>query len=109
MEENNANVTNSDAENNKWMGVLAYFIFFIPLLVNKESEFCKFHANQGLLLLLLSIAVSIVGSIIPIVGWFIILPIGGLLCLILGIMGIVNAVNLRMKELPLIGKIKIIK
>lgn len=99
----------SDAEKNKWMGVIAYFIFFVPLLVDSDSEFGKFHANQGLNLFLLSLAVTILGSIIPFVGWFIILPIGGILCLVLAIMGIINAVNGEMKELPLIGGIHLIK
>lgn len=100
---------NKSIEQNKWLGVLAYFIFFIPLLVNKDDEFGKFHANQGLVLLLLGIAVSIVGSIIPFIGWFVIAPLGAILCVVLGIIGIINAINLKMKELPLIGSIKIIK
>jgi uncharacterized membrane protein len=99
----------SDAEKNKWMGVIAYFIFFVPLLVDKDSEFGKFHANQGLNLLLLSLAVGIVGTIIPIIGWLIILPIGGIFCLVLAIMGIINAINGKTKELPLIGRIRLIK
>ncbi len=99
----------SDAEKNKWMGVIAYFIFFVPLLVDSGSEFGKFHANQGLNLFLLSLAVSILGSIIPILGWFVILPVGGIFCLVLAIMGIINAINGETKELPLIGKITLIK
>ncbi len=99
----------TDVEKNKWMGVLAYFIFFIPLLADSNSEFGKFHANQGLNLLLLFIAVSVLGSIIPLLGWFIILPFGSILCLVLGIMGILNAINEKQKELPIIGKIKLIK
>ena len=92
----------------KTMGILAYFIFFIPLLVESENEFGRFHANQGLLVLLLAIAVSILGQI-PFLGWFIIAPLGSILCLVLAIMGIVNASKEEMKELPLIGSIKIIK
>ncbi len=99
----------TNTEQNKWLGVVAYLIFFIPLLVDKENEYLKFHANQGLVLLLLGIAVSIVGSIIPFIGWFVILPLGAIFCLVLGIIGIVNAFNMKMKELPVIGGIKIIK
>ena len=99
----------SDVEKNKWMGVIAYFIFFIPLLVDKDSEFGKFHANQGLNLLILSIAVGVIGSIIPIIGWLIILPIGGIFCLVLLIMGVINAINGETKKLPLIGQFQLIK
>lgn len=105
----NTTVSRDDAEKNKVVAALAYIIFFIPLLVDQKSEFGRFHANQGLVLLLLGIAISIVGSIIPFIGWFVILPLGGLLCLVFAIIGIINAINLKMKELPLIGAIKIIK
>lgn len=96
-------------ETNKGINVLAYIVFFIPLLVDSANTEYKFHANQGLSLLLLSLAVGIVGAIVPILGWFIILPLGGIFCLVLAIMGMVNGYNQKMKELPLIGKIKIIK
>jgi len=93
---------------NKTMGILAYFVFFIPLLVESENEFGRFHANQGLLVLILGIAISILGQI-PFLGWFIIAPLGGILCLVLAIIGIINASKEEMKELPVIGSIKIIK
>lgn len=98
-----------DIEDNKGIAALAYLIFFLPLLAAKESKFAKFHANQGLNLLILSLAVNTVGAIIPIIGWFIILPLGGLFTLILFIMGIVNALNGTTKKLPLIGNIELIK
>lgn len=98
-----------DVEKNKVMGILAYIIFFIPLLAAKESKFAMYHANQGLVLFLLGVAVSIVGSIIPFLGWFIILPIGYLAWLVLAIIGIINASKGEMKALPVIGKIRIIK
>lgn len=96
-------------KNSNIIGAVAYILFFIPLIVDKDSEFGKFHANQGLVLLLLSIAISVVGSIIPFLGWFIIAPIGGLLVLVLAIVGIINALNGEQKELPIIGGIKLLK
>jgi uncharacterized membrane protein len=106
---NNNNTINKDIEDNKVIAALAYIIFFLPLIVAKDSEFGKFHANQGLILLLLGFAVSIVGTIIPFIGWFIIAPVGGLVVLVLGILGIVNALNGVEKELPIIGSIKLLK
>jgi len=99
----------SSQDNSKWIGVSAYFIFFIPLVLKKDSTFCKFHANQGLNLLLLSIAFSIAGKVVPVVGMLVISPLGGILCLILGIMGIINAINGKEKELPLIGQFRLIE
>lgn len=96
-------------ETNKFINVVAYFIFFIPLLVDKDNEAYKFHTNQGLNLLLLGIAVSVIGTVIPFIGWLIILPLGTILVMILGIMGIINAINDKQKELPLIGQVSLIK
>ncbi len=98
-----------DIEANKLMAVLGYILFFIPLLAAKDSPYAKFHANQGLILFIAGVAVGIIGSIIPILGWFLILPFGSLIVGILGIVGIINAIGGKAKELPVIGKFKIIK
>ncbi|MCC5789033.1 MAG: hypothetical protein JJT75_05320 [Opitutales bacterium] len=98
-----------DIEKVKVISALAYLIFFLPLLVNSESRYGKFHANQGLLLLLTSLAINIVGGIIPVVGWFIIWPLGMIFVFILFVMGIINAFNGKTEPLPLIGKYTIIK
>ncbi len=99
----------ADIEANKIMALLGYIIFFIPLLAAKESRYAMFHANQGLILFLAGIVVSIAGSIIPILGWFIILPVGCIIVAVLGIIGIINAWTGKAKDLPIIGKVRIIK
>lgn len=96
-------------ETNKWINVLAYIVFFLPLLMDAENESYKFHANQGLNLLIIAVIVTAVGSFIPVIGWFLIRPIGGLFCFTLFIMGVMNSINEKMKELPIIGKYKMIK
>lgn len=96
-------------ETNKVISIVGYFIFFVPLLIDSKNETYRFHSGQALNLLLLSLAINIVGSIIPIIGTFVILPLGGLLCLVLLVMGILNVVNDELKELPLIGQFKLIK
>jgi uncharacterized membrane protein len=103
----------SDAEKNKMMAIIGYILpilFFIPLIneASKNSPFAKFHANQQLVLLIAAIAVDIVGSVIPLLGWFIILPIGSVVVVVLAILGIVNAAKGEMKPLPMIGGFKII-
>lgn len=96
-----------DIEKNKVMALLAYIIFLIPLLAAKDSKFARFHANQGLVLFLGGIIASVV-AVIPVIGW-IIAPIAGLVITVLAIIGILNALNGRAKELPVIGKFKILK
>ena len=91
-----------DIADNKVYAILSYFwiLFLVPLLAAKESRFARFHANQGLVLFL----ASIICGVIPIVGWIL-----GVVVLILEIIGIVNAAQGKAKEVPLVGKIKIIK
>ncbi len=98
-----------DVDDNKGMAILAYFLFFIPLLAAKDSKFAMYHANQGLLLFLTSIAVYVIGAIIPIIGWFLIMPLGTIFVIVLFVMGIINAANGQMKPLPLVGGIEILK
>ena len=96
-----------DIEKNKVMAVLAYILFFIPLLAAKDSKFARFHTNQGLVLFLGGIIASFV-AVIPVIGW-IIAPIAGLVITVLAVIGIINALNGKAKELPVIGKFKILK
>ena len=108
---NTADITDQfdkdDIEKNKVMGLLAYILFFIPLLAAKDSPFARYHANQGLVLFLAAILSSVI-LIIPILGW-IIAPILSIVITVLAVIGIINALNGKAKELPMIGKFKILK
>lgn len=110
MAENFANEPDrADVEKNKGLAIIAYIIFFIPLLVARDSKYAMYHANQGLLLLLAAIAINIVGTVIPIIGWLIIAPLGNLAVLVFVIIGIINASKGEQKPLPLIGGFQLIK
>ena len=89
------------------MGLLAYILFFIPLLAAKDSPFARYHANQGLVLFICGLISSVLW-IIPILGW-IIAPILSIVITVLAVIGIINALNGKAKELPIIGKFKILK
>lgn len=92
----------ADIEANKVMGILAYIwiLFLVPLLAAPNSKFARFHANQGLILFI----ASIICGIIPVVGWIL-----SIVLLVFAVLGIINAAQGKAKELPLIGKIKILK
>ncbi|MCX7737081.1 MAG: hypothetical protein N2319_10240 [Candidatus Kapabacteria bacterium] len=99
-----------DIEKNKVISFLAYLIFFIPLIAAPDSKFARFHANQGLILLIFSLAIYIIGSVTTVIFiGFIILFIGWIPILVFAIMGIINALNGQAKPLPLIGKFTILK
>ena len=96
----------TDVSNNKVMGILSYIgiLVLIPLLAAKDSSFARYHANQGLVLLIFHIIVLILGKIWGLLGW-----VGGIIWFILAIIGIVNAAKGLAKELPVIGKYRLLK
>lgn len=109
-----------DIQNNKAMAILAYIgiLVLIPLFAAKESRFARYHTNQGLVLCIAEVAYSIlymiVSTVILAISWrlyFLVTIIGllGLVFLVFMILGIVNAAGGKAKELPLIGKIRILK
>lgn len=106
-----------DINDNKGMSVLAYigFLFLIPLLACPNSRFARYHTNQGLVLFLMELAIGVVigiFGIIPVIGIIIgglLGSVGGILALVLSILGIVNVVQGQAKELPIIGKITLLK
>ena len=102
-----AQANSGDAEENKVMAILAYILFFIPLIAGtyKTSPFVRFHTNQGILLVIASIASSILGAIlnmIPVIGPIISVLIN-LAIFVMCILGIVNAAKGKMQPLPVIG------
>ena len=110
----------ADVEKNKAMGVLAYlsWLVLIPIFAAKDSKFARFHANQGLVLLIASAIFGVVrwilSEILFAISWrlyfvTIIISLLGLVFLALAIIGIVNAATGKAKELPVIGKIRILK
>ncbi|MDZ7744802.1 MAG: hypothetical protein U5K77_03560 [Candidatus Saccharibacteria bacterium] len=109
--DNDKKQNGEDLEQVKIMAALAYFgiLFFLPLVTNPNSQFGKFHANQGLMLLIFGFAGTTIGTIIPLIGWFLILPVVSIASLVFFVMGIINALNKDMKRLPLIGNFDLIK
>ena len=110
----------ADVEKNKAMGVLAYlsWLVLIPIFAAKDSKFARFHANQGLVLLIASAIFGVVrwvlSEILFAISWrlyfvTVIISLLGLVFLALAIIGIVNAATGKAKELPVIGQIRILK
>ena len=105
-----------DINKNRVFGIFAYigWLVLIPIFAAKNSKWARFHANQGLVLAILSTASIIVFyllSLIPYIGWLFsvldwIVSIGFTALMVIGI---ITAATGKAKELPLIGKIKILK
>lgn len=81
------------------------FLFWVPLVMAKDSAFGRYWANQGLALTIVGAVCIVIGKLL---GWIPLL--GGLISLLLGIFmlfeiitGAMTVFSRRAKELPLIG------
>lgn len=105
-------IDKQEAEEGKVLSIFAYIIFLIPLLAGGDNQFTKFHANQGLVLFLTSLALMVVSNILSWIIWpvgMLVSSVGSLGILALAILGIINVVQLEAKPLPVIGGITLIK
>jgi uncharacterized membrane protein len=86
------------------MAVLAYLgpLIVISYIVSNKDPLVKFHIKQGLVLLVIEVAIWVIGSFI----WMLwpLLYLAEIGVLILAIIGIINAVQSKEKLLPLVGK-----
>ena len=92
-----------DVQDGKGLAWLSYLgiLLLIPLLAKKDNKFCKYHAKQGLVLLIAEIIVSIV-FVIPILGW-IVGVVGYIFVWIMAIMGIIQSATGKYWKMPLLG------
>lgn len=87
---------------NTGMAIVAYVLFFIPLLTDaKNDPFVKYHVKQGLVLFIASVGVMIISRVLMIYVFAWILNIG---LLVLFVIGIMNAINGKEVPLPFIGQ-----
>ena len=111
-----------DIEENKVYSIFAYLgiLVLIPLLAAPKSKFARYHSNQGLILLIIEVAAAVLQSILHLIFTAvidvhavdviisIIFYLFYLGILVLVILGIVNVCQEKAKQLPLIGKFKIL-
>ena len=108
-----------DIDSSAFFAPLAYIciLFFVPILIKPKSAFARYHANQGLVLLLTALVsyfvIFVVGLLLNMVGlWvftialFTVCNCFFVLCIIVGAY---NAMSGYAKEIPLVGRIRIIK
>ena len=129
-----------EIEEGKGMAILAYIIALIPYFAgDKNNKFVRFHAIQGMNILIIAVAYGVVSGIINSIvysatigscyrsiysgaygagcagGWGVagivstVLGLIGLAIGIINLIGLVYAVQGQEKEVPLLGKVKFIK
>jgi len=108
----------TDIEQNKAFAVLSYIgiLVLIPYFFKKDSEFTQYHAKQGLVLaismVVYNVAVAILNGILSFIlpdlisnAIGIIFGIVNLAFIALAVLGIVNVVNNKAKQLPFMDKV----
>lgn len=117
-----------DISNNKILSLFSYigFLVLIPIFAAKDSRFAKFHANQGLVIIIAAILLSIISSIVGLVFGLTIYKIaiiGTIVSVIVNIIfwilrvvlfalciyGIINACQGKAVKFPYFDKLVILK
>lgn len=100
----------ADVQKFRLQAVLPYLIpilFFLPVIADKNSKFCKFHANQQLAWLIVCVVIGILMRILSIV------PVLGAICcsllslavIVIAILLMINAYNGKAIRIPFIGSV----
>lgn len=106
-----------DIEQNKMLALFSYIgvLFIIPLLAAPNSKYARFHANQGIVLFICEVVFGVVTGVMTRIlrfsGLYLIaalISLTGLVFLVLMIVGILNAINGKAEELPVIGSFRIL-
>jgi len=90
-------------------GALAYVtiipaIVFLVVAPYNSNSFVRFHSWQSIFLGIAAFVVDTVCSFIPILGWFVLLPLCMIGFLVLWIMAILKALKGERFKIPVIGK-----
>lgn len=105
MPQNSSTPTPQGSQNKTLMGILAYLgiLIIIPFLMAKDDPFVKFHLKQGLILVIIEVAVWVIGMM----TWqlWMLLNLVNLATIVFAIIGIVNVVQGKQQELPFIGSL----
>ncbi len=80
-----------------YLGILC----LVPLLLKKDSAFSQHHGKQGLVLLVAWLVLW-VGNVIPVLGQ-IVWMLGSIVLVIVMILGMINALQGKMWEMPVLG------
>ncbi len=99
----------ADIEKYKVMGILPYIfpiLFFLPIVMDKNSAYCKFHANQQLTWFIVTFIVqliSIILAFIPVLG-AILTGLISLCVLAITVFLAYSAYQNKAVRLPVVGK-----
>lgn len=97
-----------EPQKNTLMGVLSYLgpLVIISFIVAKDDPFVKFHIKQGLVLFVIEIALWVLTSFffMAMYQFWMIYNLINLALIVFTVIGIVNVVQGKEKELPFLGQ-----
>jgi len=99
-----------DTKTTSWVSYITFIGWLVAYLAG-DKEGAKFHLNQSLVIwigYLIVIVAGFVLAFIPVLGWLVAWA-AYVFLFVMWIMGLIAAINQEEKELPLIGKIKLLK
>ena len=97
-----------DIKKSRVCAVIAYLFFFVPVIIFPDDGFCRYHANQSLILLLLGTIGITVVYMIPYVGWILALLLAAFIVACM-IRGMILAATGKAKRIPLLGNLVLIE
>lgn len=91
-----------DVDENKLLAALSYVgvLVLVPLLVKRDDPFVRWHAKQGLVLLMGMVVAVMAAAWVSVVGNVLFLVL-----LIVAVVGLVQALLGRRWKIPIIGQI----
>lgn len=125
--DNTSDFNKTDIEANKVLALFSYLglLVLVPIFAAKHLPYARYHANQGLVLLVGMIIWGVIDGVVTALLRALLgnaLGLWGMYSLcgtalniiyagfsILAVIGIINVLNGRAKELPIIGKYKLLK
>ena len=96
-----------DVKKAKVSSIIGYIFFFVPMIMHDDNQFARFHCNQSILNLALSTIVSVLLSMIPYIGPYL-MAVQEVLCVIWMIRGMIYAAKEKAIGIPLVGWITIL-
>ena len=91
-----AEITSVSESERQWAAVAyVWILWFIPLLLKRDSAYVQFHVKQCIVLFV----AEVICGIIPMIGWLI-----SLFLIILAVMGVLEALAGRYWQMPILGK-----
>ena len=97
---NNMSGGGKKVSDNTAMAIIAYILFFVPLLTDaKDDPFVKYHVKQGLIVFIIGVGAAVLAPVLLFLTLFI-----HLFVLVLAILGIINVLNGKKEPLPLVGE-----